>query len=49
MFAITGNVGSEVACNLLAARRPVRAVVRDVRKGDAWAQRGFEVAVADNQ
>jgi hypothetical protein len=22
-------------------------VVRDVRKGDAWAQRGFDVAVSD--
>jgi NAD(P)H dehydrogenase (quinone) len=47
MFAITGNVGSQVARNLSAARRPVRAVVRDVAKGDAWAQRGFDVAVSD--
>ena len=40
MFAITGitgNVGGEVARNLLAAKRPVRAVVRDARKGAEWA------------
>jgi uncharacterized protein YbjT (DUF2867 family) len=40
MFAITGitgNVGGNVARNLLAVGRPVRAVMRDVRKG-----RGFE-------
>jgi NAD(P)H dehydrogenase (quinone) len=50
MFSITGvtgNVGGEVARNLLAAKQPVRAVVRDVRKGEAWAQRGCEVAMAD--
>ena len=29
---ITGNVGGEVARNLLAAGRPVRALVRDLRK-----------------
>jgi NAD(P)H dehydrogenase (quinone) len=40
MFAITGitgNVGGNVARNLLAAGLPVRAVMRDVRKGDGWA------------
>jgi len=50
MFAITGitgNVGGEVACTLLAANRPVRAVMRDMRKGAAWAERGCEVALAD--
>jgi NAD(P)H dehydrogenase (quinone) len=49
MFAITGitgNVGGEVARTLLAAGRPVRAVLRDVRKGAAWAECGCEVAVA---
>ena len=35
---ITGNVGGEVARNLLAAGRPIRAVVRDLRKGEAWAK-----------
>jgi uncharacterized protein YbjT (DUF2867 family) len=50
MFAITGitgNVGGEVARNLLVAKRPVRAVVRDARKGAEWAGFGCEVAVAD--
>jgi len=50
MFAITGitgNVGGNVARNLLAAGRPVRAVMCDVRKGDGWAQRGCELATAD--
>ncbi len=44
---ITGNVGGSVANRLLAAGRPIRAVVRDGRKGDAWAERGCEVAIAD--
>lgn len=50
MFAITGitgNAGGNIARNLLAAGRPVRAVMRDVRKGDGWAQRGCELATAD--
>ena len=39
MFAITGitgKVGEEVARNLLDGNQPVRAVVRDLRKGEAW-------------
>jgi uncharacterized protein YbjT (DUF2867 family) len=50
MFAITGvtgNVGGELARHLLAAKRPVRPVVRDARKGAEWAGYGCEVAVAD--
>ncbi len=50
MFAITGvtgNVGGELARNLLAAKKPVRAVVRDARKGAEWAGFGCEVAIAD--
>jgi len=50
MFAITGitgNVGGEVARNLLAAKQPVRGVARDVGKCDAWAQRGCEILAAD--
>jgi uncharacterized protein YbjT (DUF2867 family) len=31
----------------LSMKQPVRAVVRDNRKGVAWAQRGCEVATAD--
>src|ERR1700690_3643716 len=50
MFAITGitgQVGGEVARNLLAAHHTVRAVVRDVGKGKAWADRGCHVVRAD--
>jgi uncharacterized protein YbjT (DUF2867 family) len=50
MFAITGitgNVGGQIARNLLAAKQPVRAVMRDVRKGEGWSQRGCELAGAD--
>lgn len=44
MFAITGitgKVGGEVARNLLAGGQPVRAVVRDLLKGETWAKRGY--------
>jgi NAD(P)H dehydrogenase (quinone) len=44
---ITGNVGGSVANSLLAAGRPVRAVMRNVGKGDVWAERGCEVVQAD--
>ncbi len=44
---ITGKVGSAVAAALLAAGLPVRAVVRDAAKGQAWAARGCEVVLAD--
>jgi NAD(P)H dehydrogenase (quinone) len=44
---ITGNVGGALARTLLAAGQPVRAVVRDARKGEAWASQGCEVAVAE--
>jgi NAD(P)H dehydrogenase (quinone) len=50
MFAITGitgNIGGEVARNLLATQQPVRAVVRDAQRAQSWAERGCEVAVAD--
>ena len=50
MFAITGitgNVGGEVARNLLAAGLPVRGVVRETRKGEAWAKRGCDLVEAD--
>jgi NAD(P)H dehydrogenase (quinone) len=50
MFAvtgITGNVGGEVARNLLAAGQPVRGVVRETRKGETWATRGCDVVEAD--
>jgi NAD(P)H dehydrogenase (quinone) len=50
MFAITGitgNVGGEVARNLLAAQQPIRGVVREVLKSGAWAQLCRELAQAD--
>jgi uncharacterized protein YbjT (DUF2867 family) len=50
MFAITGitgQVGGQVARTLLGAGQQIRAVVRDPAKGEAWAARGCEVALAD--
>jgi uncharacterized protein YbjT (DUF2867 family) len=44
---ITGNVGGEVARNLLAAGQRVRGVVREIRKGAPWASRGCDLAEAD--
>jgi NAD(P)H dehydrogenase (quinone) len=44
---ITGKVGGEVAQNLLASKQPVRAVMRDLRKGEAWAQLGCGLVCAD--
>jgi NAD(P)H dehydrogenase (quinone) len=43
---ITGQVGGAVARALLAAKQPLRAVVRDAAKGAAWADRGCQVALA---
>jgi uncharacterized protein YbjT (DUF2867 family) len=50
MFAvtgITGNVGSVVADKLFKSGQSVRAIVREKSKGDPWANRNCEVAVAD--
>ncbi|MDP2310873.1 MAG: NAD(P)H-binding protein [Pseudomonadota bacterium] len=44
---VSGNTGSVVANQLLAAGRKVRVVVRDAAKGEPWAAKGAEVAVAD--
>ena len=44
---ITGKVGGELARTLLAADEPVRAVVRDAKKGQEWAALGCEVALAE--
>jgi NAD(P)H dehydrogenase (quinone) len=44
---ITGKVGGELARTLLAAGQVVRAVVRDAKKGEAWAALGCELALAD--
>src|SRR5882762_11889463 len=46
IMGVTGQIGGVVARTLLATRQPVRAVVRDAGKGQAWADRGCEVALA---
>lgn len=50
MYAITGvtgHVGSATAEALLQQGASIRAVVRDPAKGEGWAAKGAEVAVAD--
>ena len=50
MFAvmgITGQVGSVIGHTLLAAKQPVRAIVRDAGKAQVWADRGCEIALAN--
>ncbi|MBV9947289.1 MAG: NmrA family NAD(P)-binding protein [Myxococcales bacterium] len=50
MFAVagvSGHTGRVVAETLLAQKKPVRVIVRDAAKGQDWARRGAEVAVAD--
>jgi NAD(P)H dehydrogenase (quinone) len=44
---ITGKVGGTMARALLAAGQPVRAVVRDAKKGEVWAALGCEIALAE--
>lgn len=44
---ITGQVGSAMARALLEAGKPMRAVVRDAAKADAFAALGCEIALAD--
>lgn len=44
---VTGNTGKVVAETLLAQGHTVRVIVRDAQKGEAFAARGAEVAVAD--
>jgi NAD(P)H dehydrogenase (quinone) len=46
IMGITGQIGGVIAQTLLAAKQPVRAVVRDAAKGQAWSDRGCEVALA---
>jgi NAD(P)H dehydrogenase (quinone) len=43
---ITGKVGGTLARALLSAGYPVRAIVRDAAKGEAWKELGCEVALA---
>ncbi|OSQ40706.1 NmrA family NAD(P)-binding protein [Thalassospira mesophila] len=44
---ITGQVGSNLARQLLSQGHKVRAVVRDAVKGQTWADLGCEMALAD--
>jgi uncharacterized protein YbjT (DUF2867 family) len=49
MYVVTGasgNTGAVVAHTLLKAGKPVRVVLRDAAKGQAWKKRGAEVALA---
>jgi NAD(P)H dehydrogenase (quinone) len=47
VMGVTGKVGGVVARTLLSARQPVRALVRDTGKGEAWKERGCELALAE--
>jgi uncharacterized protein YbjT (DUF2867 family) len=42
---VSGHTGSVVANTLLAAKQPVRVIVRDATKGEPWKAKGAEVAV----
>ena len=49
MFAVAGvngHTGKVVAETLLAQSVPVRVIVRDAKKGEAWKAKGAEVAIA---
>lgn len=47
IMGITGQIGSVIGRILLAAEQPVRAVVRDAGRGQVWADRGCEIALAN--
>jgi uncharacterized protein YbjT (DUF2867 family) len=50
MFVVlgaTGNTGGVVASSLLAQRKTVRVVVQAAADGQAWKDKGADVAVAD--
>jgi uncharacterized protein YbjT (DUF2867 family) len=42
---VTGHVGSVAAKELLAKQKPVKVIVRDAKKGEAWSKQGAQVAV----
>lgn len=44
---VTGHTGKVVAETLLAQSLPVRVIVRDAKKGEAWKAKGAEVAIAE--
>jgi uncharacterized protein YbjT (DUF2867 family) len=47
IMGVTGKVGGAAARTLLAEGKPLRVVVRDRAKGENWAAKGCEVAIAD--
>ncbi|MCL1464083.1 NmrA family NAD(P)-binding protein [Argonema galeatum] len=47
VLGATGQTGGAVANTLIEHGASVRVVVRNASKGESWAQRGAEVAVAD--
>ena len=44
---VSGNTGKVVAEQLLRQGKSVRVIVRDAARGEAWKEKGAEVAVAD--
>lgn len=44
---ITGKVGGALARRLIAEKVPVRAVLRDLAKAEAWRDQGCEAALAE--
>ncbi|MCA1458123.1 NmrA family NAD(P)-binding protein [Bradyrhizobium sp. BRP22] len=47
VMGVTGKVGGATARALLAQGKRLRVIVRDGAKGESWAARGCEVAIAD--
>lgn len=47
VLGVTGHTGAAAAATLIEHGVSVRVVVRNASKGESWAQRGAEVAVAD--
>jgi uncharacterized protein YbjT (DUF2867 family) len=47
VVGVSGKTGGATARSLLEMGVPLRAIVRDPAKGEPWAARGAEVAVAD--
>jgi uncharacterized protein YbjT (DUF2867 family) len=47
VLGVSGNTGRVAAERILATKRGLRVIVRDASKGEAWAGRGAEVALAD--
>jgi NAD(P)H dehydrogenase (quinone) len=47
VLGVTGQVGGAAAKALLKQGKQVRAIVRDAAKGQAWAEQGAEIAIAD--